>query len=95
MEKNEILKKVRVTKQEAPSTFYVEDLFDSEELIMKIPGKLRMNYIRILIGDILYLVLPSSSSKEGKVISEKYIRSEELLRQRTAIYYREEKINED
>ena len=73
----EILKKVSIKERNYDQTstlsYLVEDVLSAEKLTMVVPGKMRMNYFKISVGDVLYMVLPDENSKVGKLVYQKYI----------------------
>ncbi len=89
----QVLRKVLVKEKKDNATYLVEDFFNSKKLILKISGKMRMHYINISIGEIVYMVLPDELSKEGQLIFEKYIclynESSDLCQQKRKIESRE------
>lgn len=97
--KKEVLRKVSIKEKKDNSTYFVEDIFSSEKLIMKLTGKMRMNYIRLSMDDIVYMVLPNKDSIEGTAIFEKYIclhnEDSELCQQKRKIESIEKTKNEN
>ncbi|MGB0864508.1 MAG: hypothetical protein ACPG19_10490 [Saprospiraceae bacterium] len=91
----DVLKKVSIKKRKGNGSFWVEDIFSLEELIMNIPGKLRMNYINFSVNEMVYMVTPNEDSKEGKYVIEKYIcfraENSELCQQKRKIEILEKK----
>ena len=73
MIKEAVLRKVCILEKKDNTSYFAEDIFTGEKLLAILSGKMRMNYIRILSGDIVYIVLPNKSSTEGRLIFEKYI----------------------
>ncbi len=70
---SEILKKVVVCDVIDAATYGVADILNGEKFTLKIKGKMRMNYIRLDKGNVVYMVLPNGETKEGRAIFEKYI----------------------
>jgi len=69
----ETLKKICVLSQINSSEYLVEDIFIKDRIVMKIRGKMRMNFIKILPGTKAYMVLPSADELKGYLVYEKYI----------------------
>ena len=84
----EVLKKVVVTEIKANATYLVKDILTSEQLTMTITGKMRMNDIKILVDDIVYMILPNITFKTGTYSHTKYL-SSDLSQQKQEIEERE------
>lgn len=68
MNQNELKEKVNGTITEAlPDTNFRVQLEDGREILAYLAGKMRMNYIKVMIGDKVTLEL-SPDGKRGRIV---------------------------
>lgn len=73
IKKVEKLRKVRVIEIIDKANFVTKDVLEEVIIHASIKGKMRMNYINVKNGDVLYIVCPDEEASTGRMVYEKYI----------------------
>lgn len=68
MQQDPSLRKRGVVLEALPSTTFRVKLEDESEVIAHLSGKLRMNKIRVLVGDQIQVELSPYDSKRGRIV---------------------------
>ena len=94
---SKILRKVRILKEISSAIYEGVDVLDGSVVTVMIKGKMRMNYIKLLPNDIVYIVANSEEPTIGQLIYEKYIclhnPNADLCLQKKAINEKEQRLN--
>jgi translation initiation factor IF-1 len=54
-----------------PSTLFRVKLADNREVLARLAGKLRLHYIKVLVGDKVVVELSSYDDKRGRIVYRK------------------------
>ena len=67
-EKDKKLKKEGVVVEALPDTTFKVRLSDNREILAYLSGKMRLNYIKVMLGDKVTVELNSDSDDRGRII---------------------------
>ncbi|MBI2057968.1 MAG: translation initiation factor IF-1 [Candidatus Yanofskybacteria bacterium] len=67
-EKDKKLKKEGVVVEALPDTTFKVKLEDSREVLAYLSGKMRLNYIKVMLGDRVTVELSSETDDRGRII---------------------------
>ena len=87
-----ILKKVIIDKRSALGQYQVHDRDGNVLTLNILPKKRLMNYIKMEVGDSVYMVLSSEEDKEGKLVNKHDFMKDDSLYQQKLKLEEEESI---
>ncbi|HEY4484676.1 MAG TPA: translation initiation factor IF-1 [Candidatus Paceibacterota bacterium] len=67
-EKDKKLKKEGVVVEALPDTTFKVRLSDNREILAYLSGKMRLNYIKVMLGDKVTVELNSDSDDRGRIV---------------------------
>ena len=67
-EKDKKLKKEGVVVEALPDTTFKVRLNDDREILAYLSGKMRLNYIKVMLGDNVTVELNSDSDDRGRIV---------------------------
>lgn len=67
-EKDKKLKKEGVVVEALPDTTFKVRLSDNREILAYLSGKMRLNYIKVMLGDRVTVELSSETDDRGRII---------------------------
>ena len=71
MVKEEAIKVDAVVKEVLPNGFFKVELENGHEVLAHVSGKMRMNYIKILPGDIVTIEMSQYDISKGRILYRK------------------------
>jgi len=71
MGKEEAIKVDAVVKEVLPNGFFKVELENGHEVLAHVSGKMRMNYIKILPGDIVTIEMSQYDISKGRILYRK------------------------
>ena len=67
-EKEKVIKKNGQVIEALPSATFKVKLEDSQEILAHLSGRMRMNYIRVLVGDKVVVEMTPYDNRRGRII---------------------------
>ncbi len=90
----DILRKVKIVEVINHIEYEAQDVLNQESIKVEIKGKIRMNYILLPVGAVVFVVTTEDAPTSGRLIPEKDIcfskRNEHLCQQKRAIEQEED-----
>ena len=66
--KKKVFKKIGIVIEALPSAYFRVKLDDGNEIIAHLAGKLRVNRIRVLVGDRVTVEMTPYDEKKGRIV---------------------------
>jgi len=86
MENSLLLRKGTVVEIISREEFLIEDVMNREIINMTIPKKFRINYFKVEIGEIVYVIVSPSEKTKGRItLLSSFKRNQNLSRQKAEI----------
>lgn len=67
-EKEKVIKKSGQVIEALPSATFKVKLEDGKEILAHLSGRMRMNYIRVLVGDKVVVEMTSYDDRRGRIV---------------------------